>query len=252
MRSGARSLPARPPPQPRPPPRASERRVDRGPDRARRRALAAACVLFFGSAIAAAAGGAAVVAAIVIAVGAMLIVAAFNGGARWLIVPALLMAFPAGVVAAADVDLDGGVGEREYRPTSTADVRERYELGMGRLEIDLRDANLPRGDTPLQVDLGVGEAVVVVPAQRLRGARHTRRRRLRAPARPRQRAAWTSIGTRCPRRRRRAAPPDRRGCRDGRRCRSSTIPRTPAITRAKASSSLQSAARASEERNGSL
>ena len=89
--------------------------------------------------------------------------AAFRGGARWLILPALLMAIPAGVVSAAEVDLDGGVGEKEYRPTSTADLRDRYQLGMGRLEVDLRDVRLPGGDRPLKVDLGVGQAVVIVP-----------------------------------------------------------------------------------------
>jgi phage shock protein PspC (stress-responsive transcriptional regulator)/predicted membrane protein len=125
--------------------------------------MAGATFLFFGSAIAAAAGGGVAVAAIVVAIGAMLIVAAFNGGARWLIVPALLMAFPVGVVSAADVRLDGGVGEREYHPTTVTDVRDHYELGMGRLEIDLREAKLPKGDTALDLDLGVGGAAVVVP-----------------------------------------------------------------------------------------
>jgi phage shock protein PspC (stress-responsive transcriptional regulator)/predicted membrane protein len=125
--------------------------------------IAGSTVLFFGSALAAAAGGGAAVAALVIVIGALLVVAAFRGGARWLIFPALLLAIPTGVVSAADVDLDGGVGERTYRPSSTADLRDRYELGMGRLEIDLRDVPLPRGDRPLKVDLGIGDAVVVVP-----------------------------------------------------------------------------------------
>ena len=125
--------------------------------------LAAATLLFFGSALATAAGGGAAIAVIVILVGAMLIVAAFRGGARWLIVPALLLAFPAGVVSAADIDLDGGVGNREYSPTSASDVRDSYKLGVGRLEVDLRAADLPPGETPLKVDLGVGSAEVIVP-----------------------------------------------------------------------------------------
>jgi phage shock protein PspC (stress-responsive transcriptional regulator)/predicted membrane protein len=124
---------------------------------------AGATFLFFGSGIAAAAGGGVVVAAIVVAIGVMLIIAAFNGGARWLIVPALLMAFPVGVVSAADVDLDGGVGERNYKPTNALDVRDHYKLGMGGLEIDLRDVNLPRGDRAMEVELGIGGATVIVP-----------------------------------------------------------------------------------------
>jgi len=125
--------------------------------------LAGAALLFFGSAIATAAGGGAAIAAIVIVIGVLLAVAAFNGGARWLIVPALLLAFPAGVVSAADVDLDGGVGEREYLPTSAADVRDSYRLGVGRLEIDLRAADLPPGDRRMKVEVGVGAAEVIVP-----------------------------------------------------------------------------------------
>ena len=125
--------------------------------------LAGATLLFLGSAVAAAAGGGVAIAAIVILIGVMLVVAAFRGGARWLILPALLMAIPVGVVSAADVDLDGGVGERNYQPGSVADLRDTYKLGVGRLEVDLRDLELPPGDRRLHIDLGVGEAVVIVP-----------------------------------------------------------------------------------------
>jgi phage shock protein PspC (stress-responsive transcriptional regulator) len=125
--------------------------------------LAGATVLVVGGALAAAAGGGAVVAALVVLIGALLVVAAFRGGARWLIVPALLLALPVGIVSAADIDLDGGIGEREYRPSSIAELHDTYELGMGRLEVDLRDLELPRGGRPLKVELGVGESVVIVP-----------------------------------------------------------------------------------------
>jgi phage shock protein PspC (stress-responsive transcriptional regulator) len=108
-------------------------------------------------------GGGAVVAGVVIAAGVALLAGAFIGGARWLILPALALALPLAVVSAAGVDTDGGVGEREYRPTSAADVRDRYELGMGRLVVDLRQADLPPGDRRLNLEVGVGEAVVVVP-----------------------------------------------------------------------------------------
>jgi phage shock protein PspC (stress-responsive transcriptional regulator)/predicted membrane protein len=125
--------------------------------------LAGATVLVVGGALATAAGGGAAVAALVVAIGVLLVVAAFRGGARWLIVPALLLALPVGVVSAADIDLDGGIGDREYRPTSVVELHDTYQLGMGRLEVDLRDVELPRGDRPLGIDLGVGEALVYVP-----------------------------------------------------------------------------------------
>ena len=61
------------------------------------------------------------------------------------------------------IDLDGGVGDRDYRPASALDLREKYELGMGELIVDLRQTDLPPGDVPLEIDLGVGEARVIVP-----------------------------------------------------------------------------------------
>jgi phage shock protein PspC (stress-responsive transcriptional regulator)/predicted membrane protein len=125
--------------------------------------LAASAVLFFGAALAAAAGGGAAVATLVVVIGILLIVAAFRGGARWLILPAMLLALPVGIVSAADIDLDGGVGDRDYQPSSLGDLRDGYKLGVGRLRIDLRDLELPAGDRPLKVDLGVGEAEVIVP-----------------------------------------------------------------------------------------
>jgi len=132
-------------------------------------ALAALCAagLALGlAAWAAAAGGAALVAAVVIALGLALVAAAYRGGARWLILPALLVALPAGVVSAADLDLDGGIGERSYRPGSVADVRDGYELGVGELILDLRNLDLQDGQRlVLPIDLGVGHAIVLVPEE---------------------------------------------------------------------------------------
>jgi hypothetical protein len=120
-------------------------------------------VIFVAGAWAAAVGGGTVVAALVIAAGVMLIVGAFMGGMRWLILPALALAIPVAFIAAADVDFDGGIGEREYRPASVTELRDRYELGMGSLVLDLRNTRLPDGPTDVTLDVGVGEGVVVVP-----------------------------------------------------------------------------------------
>jgi phage shock protein PspC (stress-responsive transcriptional regulator) len=138
------------------------------PDIARRAALGVAvlvvCLLLaFGAAVAAAAGGGTVIAALVIAAGAAILAGAFMRPVRWLILPAVLVAFSAGSVAAAGVALDGGVGERDYRPTSLSDLRDTYELGVGELDIDLRSVDLPPGDTRLNIDLGVGDARLLVP-----------------------------------------------------------------------------------------
>jgi phage shock protein PspC (stress-responsive transcriptional regulator) len=121
-------------------------------------------VLAFGAAWAAADGGGTTVAAIVIAAGLALIAGAFlDGRARWLILPALAVALPAGVVSAADLDVTGGHGERTYRPASSDAVRSSYRLGAGKLVVDLRAANLTPGDHHVKLKLGVGEAQLLVP-----------------------------------------------------------------------------------------
>jgi hypothetical protein len=128
-------------------------------------ALIVACtVLAFSAAWATAAGGNGVVAGIVIAAGIALIAGAFAGQwARWLILPALAVALPAGVVAAADIDVKGGYGEKTYRPASLDAVRDTYRLGAGHLVVDLRRAKLTPGDHRIKLRVGVGEADLVVP-----------------------------------------------------------------------------------------
>lgn len=122
------------------------------------------CVLVFGGGFwAAATGGGVVAAVLVIAAGAVLVVGALRGGMRWLILPAVSLGLAVGLASAADVDLHGGVGDRNYRPTSVAAVRDSYKLGMGQLVVDLRGVKLPAGDRPLRIKLGVGDARLIVP-----------------------------------------------------------------------------------------
>ena len=118
---------------------------------------------FVAVAVGAAVGGGAVIAGLVIAIGVALVVASFIGGARWLVLPALVIAIPLGFVAAAGIDTDGGVGDRDYRPSSLAELRDGYELGIGELRVDLRDVDLPAGRTPLELNMGIGSVRVLVP-----------------------------------------------------------------------------------------
>jgi phage shock protein PspC (stress-responsive transcriptional regulator) len=108
-------------------------------------------------------GAGALIASAVIALGAALVVSAFHGGARWLVVPALALAFPAGLVAAADVDLTGPWGEREYRLASVSELKPRYEVGAGEVRIDMRDVDLPAGTTDVAFDVGMGYVELLVP-----------------------------------------------------------------------------------------
>jgi phage shock protein PspC (stress-responsive transcriptional regulator) len=108
-------------------------------------------------------GGGVVVAGIVIAAGAGLVAAAFIGGARWLVLPALAIALPLAFVSAAGIDLDGGFGDRREHPTNLAELAGGYRLGAGDLVVDLRHLDLPSGDHPLRVRIGAGRALVLVP-----------------------------------------------------------------------------------------
>jgi phage shock protein PspC (stress-responsive transcriptional regulator) len=120
---------------------------------------ALATASFFASGL----GGGVVVAGIVIAAGAALVAAAFVGGARWLVLPALAIALPLAFVSAAGIDLDGGFGERRERPATAAELAQTYHLGAGELVVDLRELDLPSGDRPLKVRIGAGHALVLVP-----------------------------------------------------------------------------------------
>jgi phage shock protein PspC (stress-responsive transcriptional regulator) len=134
----------------------------------RRLGIAAGVLALTGIALAggfwgAASGGAKTVAIVVIAAGGLLMVGAFTGGMRWLIVPALALAFGAATVAAGDIDVRGGTGERVYRPADASDLRSEYKLGAGHLQLDLRNTNFGPGDHRVHLKLGLGQAEVLVP-----------------------------------------------------------------------------------------
>jgi phage shock protein PspC (stress-responsive transcriptional regulator) len=119
--------------------------------------------LAVGSFVATGLGGGVVVAALVIASGAALVGAAFVGGARWLVLPALAIALPLAFVSAADIDLEGGFGARTERPSTVAEVHDSYRIGAGELVVDLRDVKLPAGDRQMKLGVGTGHVLVLVP-----------------------------------------------------------------------------------------
>jgi phage shock protein PspC (stress-responsive transcriptional regulator) len=125
--------------------------------------LAGLHVLFFSAAWIAGEGGDGWIAGFVIAAGVALVAGAAVRRGRWLILPALTVALAAGFVAAADIELDGGYGDREFRPGDVAAVQDGYELAAGELTVDLRGVELPAGDTPLRLDVGLGAAQLLVP-----------------------------------------------------------------------------------------
>jgi phage shock protein PspC (stress-responsive transcriptional regulator) len=107
------------------------------------------------------------VGATIIALGIVLVAMSFRGRARWLIPPAVALAVGAGVAAATDLDFRGGIGDREYHPLSAKAIpADGYELGIGRLVVDLRDLNWEKQNVVhLDTQLGAGQSNVFVPAK---------------------------------------------------------------------------------------
>jgi phage shock protein PspC (stress-responsive transcriptional regulator) len=109
------------------------------------------------------------VAVAVVLTGVALVASAFFGGARLLIPVGLLLALVLGGATAAGVSLQGGVGQRDYRVTDGDDLRGTYELGIGHLQLDLRDIELARGVTHVRAELGAGYIEIVAPNGRFDG-----------------------------------------------------------------------------------
>jgi phage shock protein PspC (stress-responsive transcriptional regulator) len=116
-----------------------------------------------GVGILAAIGGGTAEAILAVFAGLGLIAAGLLGGPRWLLLPVVVLLLPLAVVSAAGIDLHGGVGHREYRPATVADLRGEYRIGAGDVDLDLRGMELPPGRTNVKLVVGIGSAKVRVP-----------------------------------------------------------------------------------------
>ena len=142
-------------------------------------ALVATVVAAVGVGFAVALGGGVAVAIVSMGAGLGLITAGLLGGPRWLILPVLVLVVPLAVVSAADLNLEGGVGDKQYAPTTVAQLRPEYRVGVGQVRLDLRDLKLPAGRTEVNVHVGMGEARDPGPGGRVRVDRRQHRRRRR-------------------------------------------------------------------------
>jgi phage shock protein PspC (stress-responsive transcriptional regulator) len=125
--------------------------------------LALAAGGFVAAAAGTALGGGIAVAGLVVACGIGMVAGAFRGGARWLALPALVLALPLGAVAATDLDIRGTWGDRLFVPSTVTELAEGYEMGAGQMRVDLRNVDLPPGRTTLPVKIGAGEIQIMVP-----------------------------------------------------------------------------------------
>jgi hypothetical protein len=105
-----------------------------------------------------------VLASALIVVGGALVVSTWFGRAHGLIPIGLLLLLVTIPAATIDVPISGGIGERHFHPTTRATLQRNYELGIGRVVVDLRDAPLSGRVTSISSSVGIGELDVDVPA----------------------------------------------------------------------------------------
>jgi phage shock protein PspC (stress-responsive transcriptional regulator) len=67
------------------------------------------------------------------------------------------------VAAVLPVSVSAGIGEKVERPTAVSDVAPNYELGIGRLDLDLSGVPFPADTTSVDASVGMGELVITVP-----------------------------------------------------------------------------------------
>jgi phage shock protein PspC (stress-responsive transcriptional regulator) len=97
------------------------------------------------------------------AAGGVLVAGAFLGASPWLALPPLLLAAAVASLVAAGAALDGPIGERDFTPVQAQELPEEYQVAIGELRVDLRSLALAEGTTHLRVEVGIGEAHVIVP-----------------------------------------------------------------------------------------
>ena len=105
----------------------------------------------------------AVAATILIIFGVGLVVSAWFGRARSLIGLGLATLVALVVIAAVDVPLSGGFGERHIEPVAASDIGDPVRLAAGKIVIDLTRFDQPGATGVLDASVGAGEIVVIYP-----------------------------------------------------------------------------------------
>jgi hypothetical protein len=100
-----------------------------------------------------------------IVVGLALVGGSFTGRRHpGLIVIGLVLTVMLALASTFDIKLNGGVGDRNYQPTSLAELRGEYHLGVGQLTIDLTGlAFTPGTTTHIKASVGIGQLTVNTP-----------------------------------------------------------------------------------------
>jgi phage shock protein PspC (stress-responsive transcriptional regulator) len=68
------------------------------------------------------------------------------------------------IAAVTGVPMQGGVGDRQWRPVNADELRSAYHLGVGNLVVDLGEVELREGTSHLRTTVAIGHLTVRVPA----------------------------------------------------------------------------------------
>ena len=102
-------------------------------------------------------------AAALVVVGSGLVLASVVGPAPWLFVVGIVLTCALLAAAAIEPLVDDGVGEATVAPTTLVGLESKYEHGIGDLTVDLRNVPLDGKTRRVEVELGIGSLMVLVP-----------------------------------------------------------------------------------------
>jgi hypothetical protein len=99
-----------------------------------------------------------------ILVGLALVIGSRTGRHSGLIVAGVILTVMLVFASSFDIRLEGGVGQRDFAPTSIAELEPEYRLAMGEMTLDLTGLTLEPGTTTrVEASVGMGQLVVRMP-----------------------------------------------------------------------------------------
>jgi hypothetical protein len=104
-----------------------------------------------------------VLAAALVVVGAGLVLASVVGRAPWLFVVGIVLTCALLTAAAVEPLVEDGIGAEVFAPATLVGLESRYEHGIGDLTVDLRNVPLDGKSRRVEVELGIGSLIVLVP-----------------------------------------------------------------------------------------
>jgi hypothetical protein len=105
-----------------------------------------------------------------IVVGLALVAGSMTGRHSGLIMIGIVLTVGLAFTSTFDIRLDGGMGERTERPTSAADLKSEYKLGVGQLTLDLSALSLAPGTrAQIKARVGIGELLVHIGGAEIYG-----------------------------------------------------------------------------------